>query len=228
MRAMKFRALFARAMRRLRLRHGVHVFRIYLRPLGQAARIPCPDDVSVRLLEEGEVLAHCADPRMDLREAQVRGAFARGNRCLGAFIEGRLVGYNWLAYGPTPHLGGVWARFGEALRYSYKTYVHPDFRGRRIAQALHAFADDPALREGKRYALNFVDIDNLPSFAALERSGSRIAGYAGYLLWCGRMIAFRSPGASRHGFAFYRPGASAPTQRIAPIASESRRPGRSH
>ena len=36
---------------------------------------------------------------------------------------------------------GVWADFGPELRYSYKTFVHPRHRGKRIAQALHAFVD---------------------------------------------------------------------------------------
>ena len=206
---MTTRDFLARALRQLRLRGRISLFRIYVRPLGSAARITSAQaELEVRLMNQDEVLARCADPEMDLRQPQVRGAFARGDRCLGAFAAGRLVGYNWLAYDATPHIDGVWAQFGPDLRYSYKTFVHPSFRGKRIAQALHAFADDPSLRCGKRWVVNYVDIDNFPSFAALDRAGSRVAGYAGYLDWFGKFLAFRTRGARDIGFVFYRPGAA--------------------
>lgn len=203
---MDWRAIFSRLVQALRRRCGLNLFRIYVRPLGSAARIACAcEGLQIRLLGEDEVVGYCAEAEMDLREPQVRAAFARGDRCIGAFAEGRLIAYTWLAYAATPHIRGVWADFSPQLRYSYKTFVHPRYRGKRVVQAMHAFCDDPALRRGKAFALNYVDIENFASFAALERAGSRVAGFAGYVQAFGALFSFRSPGAWRWGFRFYVP-----------------------
>jgi hypothetical protein len=114
------------------------------------------------------------------------------------------VGYTWLAFGRTPHIQGVWVDAGACARYSYKTFVRGSWRGKRIVQAMHAFADLEPLRNGRQVAIDLVDDDNYSSCAALERSGSTLAGYVGYADCRGWFIAWRSPGASRLGLNLFK------------------------
>ena len=193
-------------MSRLRRHLGLNVVRVFERALGQAACIesPCPD-LECRVLSEADAADQCGDAELELDEAFVHAAYANGGVGLGAFVAGRLVGYNWLAYAPTPIAEGVCVEFGPALRYSYKSFVRPAYRGLRIVQALHHLADQPALRAGRTRAMNFVHTDNLPSIASLERAGSRAAGYALFLRCFGRVLSFSSAGARRCGVRFIAP-----------------------
>ncbi len=202
-------ALYGRAVSRLRRHFGFNLIKVMQRELGRATRLPseCPG-VQCRVLSLEEAVSLCADPGLELDDAWVRDAYQRGGVCLGAFSPDgsnapRLVGYNWLAYEPTRIAPGVWVEFAAECRYSYKTFVRPEHRGQRIAQALHALADDPSLRRGRTSALNFVHSDNHPSVVALERSGSRCAGYVAYVQVLGKVLALSSPGAKACGVRFY-------------------------
>ena len=185
---------------------GVNVLRVLQRDLGGAASLPCGrPNLECRVLGEYEALAHALDPQLELRQEWVRNAYAQGGVCLGALEDGRLLGYTWLAYGDTRYTGGVWVQLGARFRYSYKSFVRPECRGQRIAQALHALADQSELRRGRCFAMNLVELDNCSSFAALQRAGSRSIGYAGYAKCFGLLLTFRTPGVARAEIRFYRP-----------------------
>ena len=176
---------------------------MHVRPLGSALRTLRRDSgCSFRALTEPEALAWCADPELEMKPDAVQAAFARGEACLGAFDGDRLVGYSWLAYAPAPHTGGMWVHFDPGGRYTYKKFVRPAYRGRRVAHGLSALGDAPAFVRGRQYSINFVSVFNRASLKSTARSGSRTVGYAG-ILRCGRLrLPFRSPGARRYGFRF--------------------------
>jgi ribosomal protein S18 acetylase RimI-like enzyme len=189
-----------------RLRSRLVLVRVFERELGRAARIESAcRDLECRVMTEAQALAHCADAELELREDLVRTAYGAGGVCLGAFSGARLVGYNWLAYSSTLIASGVCVGFAPQFRYSYKSFVLPAYRGQRIVQALHALADDAELRRGRTRAMNFVESDNYPSIASLERAGSRTAGYAVYLRLFGSIVSLGSPGARRCGVRFFAP-----------------------
>src|SRR4051812_24514994 len=166
---------------RMRRYLGINVLRVLQRELGTAAQgyaalgyaghPQCARNIECRVLSEQEALQFSNDPQLELTPAWVCNAYAAGGVCIGAIEGGRLIGYTWLAFGVTRYASGVSVRFDARFRYSYKSFVRPEFRGQRIAQALHALADQPDLRRGRSHALNFVEIDNHPSRAALERAG---------------------------------------------------------
>ena len=193
-----------RVLSALRRRLGLHVCRVMVRELGSARRTRAPEgaDLEFRALRACELLRWCRDPALELEPEQVRAAWLRGDRCLGALHGERLVGYLWLAYGPTPHTDGLWVEFHPDARYSYKKFVLPDYRGKRTAHGLSALADSDAFTRGRRFAINFVALENRASLKATRRSGSRTVGYAGYLRWGAAVIAFRSRGARAYGFRF--------------------------
>ena len=193
---------------RMRRYLGINVVRVLQRELGiaalgYAAHRPCARNIECRVLSEQEALQFANDPQLELTPAWVRNAYGGGGVCIGAIDSGRLIGYTWLAFGVTRYASGVSIRFDSRFRYSYKSFVLPAFRGQRIAQALHALADHPDLRRGRSYALNFVELDNHPSRAALERAGSRTLGYAAYAKCFGMVVAVRSPALKRAGIHLY-------------------------
>jgi GNAT superfamily N-acetyltransferase len=162
--------------------------------------------VACRVLSEGEALAFAADPALRLSRQWVRAAYARGAVGLGAMQDGRLVGYTWLAYSDTPYDSTVWCALKPGLRYTYKSFVRPEYRGQRIIQALYAFADRPELWRGRRASLYLVNSDNLASLASLERIGCRSLGHVTYARIFDSVIAFHSPELRRAGIHLYAGG----------------------
>src|SRR5918912_4028475 len=117
------RALLSLLMPRLRKYVGLHLCRVLTRPLFASSPIgERSPTVPCRVLGETELLAWCADPELDLRASMVRGALAQGESCVGAFIEGRLVGYAWLAYGAGSYNENVQVVIDPRSRYTYKVF----------------------------------------------------------------------------------------------------------
>lgn len=198
--------LLQKLLPRLRRYLGLNVVFVLRRALnGRARAASARAGLECRPLEEAELLAFAADQRLELSEQWVREAYARGSLCLGALARGELLGYTWLAFGDTPYAAGLWVGLDDRLRYSYKSFVRPECRGERIIQALHAFADCPELRRDRHFTVDFVDADNHPSLAALERSGASRIGFALYARIFGKLLVLRSPGLRRAGIALYEP-----------------------
>ncbi|MEM6708671.1 MAG: hypothetical protein AAF648_07785 [Pseudomonadota bacterium] len=140
----------------------------------------------------------------DLDADFVAEATARGDRCVANFLGDELVGYAWIAYGPTPHLDGVWCETGSPDRYAYKAFTHPRFRGKRLRGTFHALeADDAAF--GVTHSVSFIAWWNRSSMKAIARNQAVRIGWAGYWTIGTRRFCFRSPGARRAGFRFFVP-----------------------
>ena len=193
---------------RLRYYCGVHLVRITGRPLTNFGWSAWRKKTSItyRLLaDRRELLPHCADPNLKLSTNFVCAALARGDICVAAFDGARLVAYEWVAFGPTPHIGGVWVEFDKTARYGYKQFVLPQYRGQRIAAALATHSDGWCKRRGRSHAVSFIDLDNEASWHASLRVGNETVGYAGYVTIFGVFISFRTAGARQAGFRFHRP-----------------------
>jgi GNAT superfamily N-acetyltransferase len=194
-------------MPRLRRYLGLSLCRVMSRPLGEVALSADGLQVSNRLMTEAEMLAYCDDDELELSQEKVRAAFRRGSLCVGALRDGTLLGYVWLAFGPTPHVNGVRVEFPPDARYTYKSFVRPLWRGQRIAARLAAHGDALCVKRGRTRTASFIDIDNYPSIRSSEAMGTKTVGFAGYLHCLGMVFAFRSPGAKRFGFRFHKPKA---------------------
>jgi len=181
----------------------VYFFRITSRPLREQHYQP--SGIRLRQVDETELLPYCGDPEMQLPAGHVRAAFARGDLCAAAFDGSRLAGYEWFAHGRAPHVDSVWVEFAADARYGYKQFVRPQYRGRRIAAGLSTLVDDWHRRRDFTRALSMIDLGNGASWRSEARMGARTAGYAGYFLWFGRCITFRSRGARKLKFRLYSP-----------------------
>ena len=199
--------MHAKIMKRLQRHVGLSAFRVLARPLADAASCGAdvPGGIRCRLLAEDELLSHCWDRELELSEKSARAAFARGDLCVGALEGERLVGYAWYAFGATPESRGVWLDFAPQLRYSYKHFVRPGERGRRIAAGLLPAGDALCRERGRSGCLTLVHTHNRASIRASERTGARTAGFAAYLKVFGRVLCWYSPGAKALGLRFFRP-----------------------
>ncbi|HUQ25649.1 MAG TPA: GNAT family N-acetyltransferase [Burkholderiales bacterium] len=195
--------MIAHALRGISRRLGIFVYAVLTRPL-KAEKPSPPQGIDIRPVSADESIAACADPALDLAESSVRAALARGDLCVGAFHEGRLIGYSWFAYQATAHVDGIWMDFDTSAIYIYRALVRPEYRGRNIAPNLYRMPDQLFLEKGRRSAIICIDTANRPSLQAAERSGARTAGFAGYFKLGPGFASFRTAGARRMGFRFYR------------------------
>ena len=198
------RRVYGALMQQVAKRGRLHVLRVFCRELGSAARRATPPALELRPLAPAELLFHCRDPELDLREAMIREALRRGDLCLGALDGGALVGYVWFAYEIAPHTDGIWVRVPPRAVYRFKSFVRPSFRGMGIAPALYGAADAVVGRPGLDSVVDCVAVHNAASIAATLKSGSRPLGALAY--WqAGRWFAaFHSRSVRRLGLRFYR------------------------
>ena len=202
----KLLALLARFLAR---GAGIYLLRVAVRPLSGFARSPGGRAVACRLLRDAEVELWTSDRTLELARDMVHAALARGDVCVGAFDGDRLVGYEWIAFGSTPHVAGLWVEFRASDCYIYRKFVHPDYRGLGIASLLDAEANRIAARHNRERVICCIDLNNSASWRSALRTGGRRAGYVGYLACFGRLLPFRSAGALAQGLRFYDARASA-------------------
>jgi GNAT superfamily N-acetyltransferase len=197
--------MYAKIMTRLQRHFGLSLYRVLSRPL-----YPAPDSWaagSVRFvpLGESELLGYCEDAELDLSAKTVRASLARGDLCIGALEAGRLLGYAWFAFGATPESAGAWVEFDPRARYTYKHFVRPECRGRRILAGLLLAADGLCAERGRKRCVTLIYTYNRASIRASERTGARAVGTIATLRLFGRLLCWRSPGARREGLRLFKP-----------------------
>lgn len=199
------RRVYGALMNQVAKRGRLHVLRVFCRELGSAARRATPPALELRALAPAELLSHCRDPELDLREGMIQQALRRGDLCLGALDGSALLGYVWFAYEIAPHVDGIWVRVPPRAVYRFKSFVRPSFRGVGIAAALYGAADAVVGRPGRAAVVDCVAVQNAASIAATLKSGSRPLGALAY--WqAGRcFVAIHSRSVRRLGLRFYRP-----------------------
>ncbi len=184
---------------------GLNLYRVLVRPLGRVTAGAPIGGIRVELLDEVGLVAHCADPELELSPASVHEALARGDVCVGALEGERLLGYAWFAFSATPESGGTWVDFAPSATYTYRHFVRPSHRGRRIVGGMLLAADAEAVRRGRSTCLTLVYTHNLASIRATERSGARTVGYAACWKLFGRLLCWYSSGAREAKLRFFRP-----------------------
>ncbi len=200
------RSLYVRVMRLLEKVFRFRLFVIHTRPLDPNApqdviRIDC----SARVIDEKELVQFSQSPELGLSEDFIAKASARGDVCFGYLERNALVAYTWVGTKPTPAEGGLWVQFGEGYSYGYKALTLPSHRGLHLQETLVHLTDRWQTSRGLRYNIDYIHTLNLPSIAANRRYGNRPIGYAGYIVWFGRTLPFRSCGVKARRFRFFVP-----------------------
>ena len=201
---------------------GLQVSRIISRPLfaSSLAVDRLNGHISYRLIGRQELLQQSDDRELELSARFIRLACGRGDICVAAFDGSLLVGYQWFAFGATPHVNGIWVDFDPGACYCYKQFVRPSHRGQHIAAGLTTYGGRLCFNRGCGRTVAFIDLDNKSSWHAASRVGNRTIGYAGYLQCFGLCLSFRTPGAIRFGFRFYAPPHAA-THRAPTMVSDT-------
>jgi GNAT superfamily N-acetyltransferase len=202
---------------------GVRLLRVFVRPAGALSRERCGRDLIFRILTEPEARSAFSEPALQIPEAFVRSAYARGDVCMAALESDRVLGYAWLSTGRSPHASGLWIEPHAASGYAYDVFVRPECRGQRIAPWLYIALDRFLVQQGRRAMLSGIDWDNEASIKAALRAGAREAGYVALLRLFGRHFVYCSQGTRSSGLRFTkarraRPQAAFPGNSSAPRA----------
>jgi len=211
------RSLYALLMRICRKFLRFNISAIVCHPLvGTNISTSNPEGYQFSILTEQELLDFSHDPALHLVETRIKDAFARGDICIGATLDGELVAYTWRAFSAAPatprdNKHNIWVDFNAAAAYGRYSFTLPARRGKHIMPSLIAFADNYCLDKGATLLIAYIDTDNYPSMRCAMRVGNHVVGYAGYIYLFGKLSWFRTPGAKKHGFRFFTPVSPART-----------------
>lgn len=196
------RSFYAYCLLKLHRFFGFRLVQIRARELRDNG-IECLDErgLLMRRATRAEIIAACADPRLDLELDVVEPALARGDACFGAFRRERLVGYSWCGLQATPLDERLWIEVPAHAVYRYKSFVLPDCRGRRVLSGLNRLTDRPFIEAGKSICLSYVESHNFAMLRASKRAGYRRVGLVALTEHPYRFRCWRSPGARRAGVA---------------------------
>jgi GNAT superfamily N-acetyltransferase len=195
-------SLAARTLYRL---GRARLFRFFARTLGPEQRPAASGVAQLKWLEPGELRSLAGDPSLGLSGPKIDAAFARGDVCVGAYVDARLAGYCWFATAALPHLDDVWVDYSPQTLWIYKSLVLPPYRGRAIAGQLYASAEGRSRETGRRQTVICVEAHNAPSVAAALRAAHAPAGYAAYQLSGARLRTWYSGAVKPYGVRFFRP-----------------------
>jgi hypothetical protein len=166
-----------------------------------------PEGCQFSILSEQELLDFSHDPALKLDDTTIKAAFARGEICVGATLDDKLVAHTRRAFSATPddRKHSIWIDFNAAATYGCYSFTLPAYRGKHIMPSLLAFADNCCLDKGATLLIAYIETDNYPSMRCAMRVGNRVVGYAGHVYLFGKMFSVRTAGAKKHGFRFFTP-----------------------
>jgi GNAT superfamily N-acetyltransferase len=160
-------------------------------------------EVKIKLASREELLRAAKEMPSQLSRNFIDSALSSG-LCVAAFVDSKLVAFSWSAFTQVKMNEELWVGFDWPYRYAYKAYTHPEHRGRGIIEAILYYSDDICLDRGFTHSIAYVETDNYPSISAGSKLGNRRVGYVGYLRLFRRSYPFRTRGAKKHSFRFYR------------------------
>lgn len=152
-----------------------------------------------------QLLAIAVDPMFQLSPQRIQLAELQNDLFFGVFYLGQLIAYRWYALsGETPCEDGLAIRYAHPGRaYGYRTFTHPDHRGKRLHLYSTASSDAELENRGCTHTIGYIAADNLVSLRANSRlAGSERIGTIVALRVFGHPLIFRSRGAAEHGVSF--------------------------
>jgi len=198
-----WRSLYEFLMMRLQ-RHCSLVFCVVItRPLRTSVP-PLAENIGreYRFLSEPELIKFAKNQELQLNPSIAKAAFKKGDTCIGAINNGRLIAYLWRAYSPTKHTDDLWIDFGPEARYSYDSFTLPHYRGQRVLTTL-SLSTDALDQRGRKKSIAFIETHNYSSLKNAKFSGNKIVGYAGYWHVFGKYYTYHSKGSKKEGFRFF-------------------------
>jgi GNAT superfamily N-acetyltransferase len=186
-----------------RLRPWLMLSEIRLQPAGE---VSTPEDGKTRIASRDDLLRASFELPEHFDPEFVQDALERGDVCVAAFDEQKITAFAWRSFSTAPHQDGLWVSFPRGYCYCYKLFTLPEYRGKHILDS--EVTENLAAQRGCTHLMTFAETHNYPSITRSNRIGATVVGYAGYFLLFGRPYPFRSLGARKHQFRFYRKPAS--------------------
>ena len=183
---------------------GIRLYRVYVRQLDGTYQPP--SGITIRVLTLADLRVAEKDPTLQLNASMFVPALARGDFCVGAFVNERLVSYVWRSFSTTPAEDGFSFFVPPGYRYGYKAFTRSEHRGRRLHNVVSRFSDRMCLARGFQRGVSYVETHNFASIASARKRGNRCYGYLLTLVLGHYQLSLRSPGAKRLGVAFTRSG----------------------
>ena len=145
----------------------------------QVTEVAQPPEAEARFLGEADLDAYAT---LHGTSGEASERFARGERCFGIWLAGRLVSTRWLATG-TVRLGylGREVALAHGDVHIYETYTEPGHRGRGISGIAGAIVPAALAAEGARRIVGVLEPENTTGIRANEKAGYRIVGKIGYV-----------------------------------------------
>ncbi len=193
------RALWRRLM--IALRNRFVLCRVHVR-VNDASKEPAAvaGGCSIRNATREQLLRAAEDPDMGLDAKGIDELLSRGDRCTAAFDGERMIAYVWRSFSSARWAPNVWVVFAKPYRYGYKSFTHPDYRGRRISTAMSLFMDRECIAAGYTHAISLIETHNFVSLAAERHRPAVNVGHVGYFSVRGRHYPFRTWGIRKHRF----------------------------
>ena len=137
----------------------------------QQARVP----VTVGRAGEADAEALAALEGEDADRVEIyRNRLGRGDQCFVARIDGRIVATDWMRMGTAWSWADIQVEDGDI--YMTDAYAAPEWRGNRIAAAVHSEMLAYAQSRGFRHSYSILDARNANSWAMLPRMGWELSG----------------------------------------------------
>ncbi len=182
---------------------GVHLFRINVRTI-PAVNTPyrMTDGLICRQLSIEELKHLANEPELQLSNEFIDRAYSRGDICIGALLEDRVIAYVWRSFDVTPLLRGIAIWVQSPYCYSYKAFTRTEHRGKGIWPSLGSASDQLCLQRGRNVMIGYIEIDNFSSQRAARKMGATMVGTAGYIECFSRRFVFHDRAVRRTGFRF--------------------------
>lgn len=198
-------SFIARMLERLERFIGLYVIFI----VSQYRNSDCvPHDVDkrcvIRVIQNDELHQIAADQSWDIETRFLSETTELDGGCLGADMEGQLVGYSWYAYDTARFTRDVFVLFPGHVVYRYKMFVKPEFRGQRIASVLIHRGDEMIRTPDRNNSFALVAAHNEPSLSAFRAAGRQPTGVIVFLRTDRLFLAWHSPAARRLGIRLER------------------------
>lgn len=134
--------------------------------------------------------------------------FAKGDHCVAASVDGRIVGYEWFCDRPVHHetAWGYDIVVPPGFVYAYDAYIAPPYRNSGIWLRFKAYLGELMLQSGHAGVLTFVEYGNWPSLRTHLRFGFTPDREVFVLKVLGRLFA--RPAAARASVESHLAGAS--------------------
>lgn len=100
----------------------------------------------------------------------------KGDRCILAVYNNKIVGYLWSMRDTMELTQFKHIPLAKNRASSYKGFVLTDFRGKRIHPAMYNYLISILKKDGKRYIVSMVDLDNKSSIKTKQRGNYKVIG----------------------------------------------------